>query len=122
MSYELNWEPRGVVKRFFGLVTSKELLNSSEKTEADLRFDDLRYVINDFLACTEFTTDPGVLEELAAIDSAAAMINPGIKIAVVTTSDTLIAVALQYADSPLNTFPTRIFSTLDEARAWIGNR
>jgi hypothetical protein len=59
-------------------------------------------------------------QELAAIDAAAAQINPSIKIAIVTNSTEMIAVAQQYADSPLNAYVTTICPSLAAAKAWIG--
>ncbi len=102
MSFELTWQPKGVVKRFFGNVTSDELLGSVIQTEGDYRFDDLRYVINDFTECTGYSISTEIVDSIAAIDSGAALTNPHIKIAVVATNAEMIALAQQYADSPSN--------------------
>lgn len=119
MPYELIWEPKGVIKRFYGNVSAGELLKAGIDTEADHRFDTYRYVINDFLDCTGIVVSPSVVDEIAAIDLAASASNARIKIAVVATAPEIIAVASQYADSDMNVYPTRIFSTLAEARAWL---
>ena len=49
MSYEILWETKGVVKRFFGHVTSNELFQAGVDLQGNVRFDQLKYVINDFL-------------------------------------------------------------------------
>lgn len=120
MPYTLTWEARGVIKKFFGRVTSDELFQAGIDTEADPRFDDYRYVINDFVECTGFSVSPGVVDEIAAIDEAAAKINHSIRIAVVATLPEIIAVANEYANSPMNAYATRIFATLQEAQGWLG--
>jgi hypothetical protein len=62
-----------------------------------------------------------MVDEIAAIDQAAALVNPKIRVAVVATAPEIIAAASQYADSPMNIYLTRIFSTPADARAWLGS-
>ncbi len=120
MSYEIIWESHGAVKRFLGHVNSFELIQSVIDVERDARFDDLHYVINDFLGCTRFSIHDRVVEDMAVMDKGASFSNPDIKIAVVVTSPQIIAAAREYVNSELNVYPTRIFATEGEARAWLG--
>lgn len=122
MSYELIWESRGVIKRYFGVLTSTDLVEPVERTEADPRFDDLRYVINDFLAVERLELAPFDVEYVAAVDHAAAKSNHDIWIAVVTTASDVIAVVERYADLSQNAYPTKIFDTMAQARAWLVDR
>ncbi len=119
MGYEIIWEPRGVVKRFFCEVTSQDMLQSVAETEGDSRFDELRFVINDFLEITGLSSSHHDVEEVAAIDSIAAITNPRIKVAIVTTSPVVKEMGEGYINSPLNHYPTKIFQTLEDARNWI---
>jgi hypothetical protein len=50
-------------------------------------------VINDFLACTECLVDTRAVDEVAAIDSVAALTNSRIHIAVITNLPEIIAAA-----------------------------
>lgn len=120
MSYEVIWESHGVIKRFFGEVTDLDMMKSVIDTESDARFDDLRYTINDFLGMTGFSFGLSEIDDIAVIDKGASMTNPRIRIAVVTTSPDIVNFATHYANSPLNAYPTRIFTSLVDARAWIG--
>ena len=119
MSCKIIWEPRGVVKHFLDEVTSHDMLQSVRETEGDARFDDLRFVINDFLDITGVSSMHHDVEEISAIDSIAAITNPRIKVAVVATSPLIIEMAESYINSPLNRYPTKIFQTLTDARMWI---
>ena len=119
MAYDIFWEQRGVVKHYRGCVSSYDLLQSVLDTESDARFDDLRFVINDFLDIESLALANVDVEEISAIDRAAARINPHIKIAIVSISTDIIALGNEYANSPMNTYPTRIFATNADARAWL---
>lgn len=119
MGYELIWEPRGVIKRFNGKVTGSDLVQSVIETEADPRFDSFRYVINDFLAITNCSAQIPHADHVATIDIGASITNPRIVIAVVTTSTEIEALTNHYVATSDGAYPTKIFSTMDEARAWI---
>lgn len=119
MSFELDWEPRGVVKRYFGRVTGEEILAAGIQSQGDHRFDQNRYAINDFLDCTEFVFDQKVLEEVAAFAGAAELSNPNIKIAIVATLPAVVEATMRYVGLRLQSYPTRVFATRAEARAWI---
>ncbi len=121
MSYELTWEPKGVLKRYFGHVTCAEVLAAGVQSQGDPRFDQYRYAINDFLDCTEFVIDHDVLEEIAAYAGAAEQSNSNIKIAIVATLPDVVAATRQYLELPLQTYSTRLFSTRAEARKWIAD-
>jgi hypothetical protein len=121
MNYEIIWEPpHGVVKRHFGHVTGNDVLAANTKIEADPRFDSLRYVINDFLGGTGVSVSSAELEEIAAIDRAAAIINPKIRLAMVATLPEIVAAANVYASDTLTVYPTCVFCSMADARAWLG--
>ena len=121
MGFEITWEPpHGVIKRHFGQVTSTEVLVANTRVEADSRFDVLRYVINDFLDCTGVKVFSGDIEEIAAIDSAAALVNPYIRNAIVATHPEVVVASNAYANDPLTAYPTKVFSCIADARDWLG--
>jgi hypothetical protein len=119
LGYELHWEDRGVVKRYFGKVSSEELLAPVIATEADKRFDTLRFVINDFLAAESVAFTQADIDAIAAHDMGAAATNPNIKVAVVAAQPEVIDLVHRYMQAAALAYPTRIFSTTAEARAWV---
>lgn len=122
MGYELIWEPRGVHKRFYGQVTDGDISGSVARIQGDRRFDALRYVINDFLDGTGHQVPLAAVEEIAAIDDAAAISNPHIRVALVAATPEFVELVNQYAGSTMKLYPTRVFSSLDEARIWLDAR
>lgn len=119
VGFEIVWEVRGACKRFFGHVTDDDLMESVTDIEGDPRFDDLRYVINDFLDVASFAVTQENVLAISAIDAAAAITNPNIKIAVVATDAQVRTLAELYANSPWNAYPTRLFADVAAARAWL---
>jgi len=118
MAIELIWEARGAYRKFAGSVTAADLAKTREKFCGDARFDTARYLINDFLEAipaSDITHE--VAEFSAAHDFAAAISNPRILIACVTTDKTVHSLIQTYISSGFG-YPVEIFSTLAEARAW----
>jgi hypothetical protein len=123
MGFKLIWHDRGVTKQYFGILTGDDILDSVQQVEADERFDDLRYTINDFTGIDDVLLEsfsPDLVDMVAAIDKAAYKANPNIRIPIVTTHADVERMAKQYAESDLNVYPTKIVSTLDAAYAWLG--
>lgn len=120
MAYQVFWEESGAYKRFAGHVSDDELARSVSGIHGDRRFDDLRYVINDFLGVESFDVTAENVTYIAAIDGAAARSNPHIRIALVVAHPEATDLAMRYIASPWTVYPTRIFPSLDEARAWLG--
>lgn len=120
MAYQTTWEPpSGAYKKFAGHVSDDELLRSVSRLHGDARFDDLRYVINDFLDVESFDVSEDNVMYIAAMDAAAARSNPNIRVVIVVTDAKALALALNYASSPWTAYATRIVSSVDEARAWL---
>ena len=121
MGYEITWEPPGgVIKRHFGQVTGREMVAAAGRIEGDSRFDALRYVINDFRDCKEQKVSLMEIEDMAAIDSVSATYNKSLRIAVVATNPDVVEAANTYASNPLTAHTTRVFSSMVDARRWLG--
>ncbi len=116
------WEPRGLFRRFSGVVTSEEILQAVLKVYGDPRFDDLTYVINDFSDIEGVALDERNIKKVAYLDKASARTNPRIKIAFVTRNPAFFGYAEMYMKF-VDELPwqTEIFSSLEEAREWLLN-
>lgn len=120
MPYINTWEETGVIKKYRGLITGSELLQSVIDIEKDARFNDIRYVLNDFLELDELILTEREVAEIAAIDKAAAITNPGIHIAIVVNGDEHRAWASMYQDMAKDSpYVIKIFDNLEDAHAWL---
>lgn len=119
MAYINRWETKGVLKIFSGDISGDEVFNATVEIEADPRFDEITYVINDFLQITSVTVVDKDIARLAAIDRAAARTNPNIRIAVVTQTDRIRESAQQYAEMMKGSpYQARVFDSVEQARDW----
>lgn len=119
MGYEVLWEPRGVVKRFHGHVSREDMLEPVIRIAADMRFDTLRYVINDLLDVRSIDFTAADVTEIAALDMAGSLSNPRIVVAVVATLPAILELVPVYAEPGTHGFPTACFATVAEARHWV---
>ena len=119
MSFELRWEPRGVVIQFAGIVTPRDPQDATTAYEGDIRFGDLRFVIADYSAIAGCAATPSDMEMVGAMNYGASKSNPRIRKAVVTTSPEVIALAEHYRKALGSPILTRVFATMADARAWL---
>lgn len=119
MPYAITWEDKGVYRRYHGHTSGEELARSVLEVELDARFDQLRYVLNDMLASEGISITEEDLSEISAIDGGAELSNPNIRIAIVADKPALRAVGEAYIAAAHNSYPTRLFFTLEDARAWL---
>jgi hypothetical protein len=123
MAYELVWEPDGVIKKFSGVVSAREFIEAVENVQGDFRFDDARYVINDFLAVTKHELSEDVLTEVAVLQYGAFASNPNCRIVFVTTEE---ALATRIRNTPavagLVSYQTEVCPTVSAARDWLDSQ
>ncbi|MEO0003790.1 MAG: hypothetical protein RLZZ22_1482 [Pseudomonadota bacterium] len=122
MPCETIWENKGVLKRLSGHVSAAEFMHSVEAIQADPRFDDIRYVINDFSQITSHELDVDLLQELAAIQYGAQASNPQVRAVYVGLgSDPGLARLLQsiLIGSTGPRYQVALFATLPQARDWL---
>lgn len=123
MAYELVWEPDGVIKKFSGVVSAREFIEAVENVQGDFRFDDARYVINDFLAVTKHELSEDALTEVAVLQYGAFASNPNCRIVFVTTEE---ALATRIRNTPvvagLVSYQTEVCPTVSAARDWLDSQ
>lgn len=119
MPCRLTWEPKGVVRQCTGITTGSEIAASVREVEADARFDDLRFVINDLTDCAGLSIAPEDVAYFAAMDTAAAYSNERIRIAMVGTLPDMANLVAGYARLLRGVYRVRRFETLREARDWL---
>lgn len=117
---EHHWEDHGLVRRYDGVVSLKEIAQSDSSVQADARFDDIHYIIDDFRDCANVVDiDKELVDELAAIASAAVRFPTVFRHAVVAKSPAVLKLADDFANSGFINFPDKQFQDMSEARTWV---
>jgi hypothetical protein len=120
MAYTTEWETQGVLWRYSGIVDGTELINSNLDIYGDERFDQMKYQIVDLTRVSAFNVTRDEMLKIAAYDRAASLSNPFVKVAVVAKITAIKALTVLYdAENIKSPWETRIFDTVDQARAWI---
>ena len=120
MKHTIEWLRKGVLITMIDELTGDDVHQISERLNADSRYDSLRYQIWDFTKVNEINIKAGDVEKIAAFDRASTLTNPNIKLAAVSTDETIQTLTSLYQaimmDSP---WETKIFLSLDEAQNWV---
>lgn len=122
LPYLLSWEKRGIVKRFWGQLSSAEFLAAHHAITEDFRFDGhIKYVISDFTDLESMGVSPNALLEYSIERTGTACYLPNIRGAMVANTPAGHAIcelitAPQYATP----YEMRKFASMSEARAWLG--
>ena len=119
MPYETTWEKKGIYWKLYGIVTGNDIEQLTIDVFGDSRFDDIRYVILDFLNIDDFDMSDDELESIAAQDLAAAITNPYVKIAVITTHPRVMELSTMFGkifgEHP---WKVSVHENIEEARRW----
>ena len=121
MPYELTWEERGVLIRFWDVVSDHDLMQSNLDCYDNPRFETAGYEIADFTEATKLAFSSGTLRRVAELDFKASKRNPAMRLAVVGEELLLLGLANMYRalfDLEGGIWEQAQFATVDEARPW----
>lgn len=119
MPYSTTWERHGVIWTYWGVVSGEDILRSNQEIYGDERFDRMTFQIVDLTRVERFDVSHDDMLVMAANDRAAALTNPRVKVAVVTTSEVTRQLSLVYElENRSSSWEQRTFATVAEARAW----
>lgn len=126
LSNTTQWEEKGIHRKYAGVVALTEVIDNNLQLQGHPRFDELRYIIVDFLDIEKAVFDAeSFLDEIcthAHISAAAAKTNPNIRVAVVATDETTQALTEFYhlqVKNGIMPWELRLFQSVDEARFWL---
>ncbi len=122
MPFDISWEPGGIYRRYIGRVTIAERERSFDLICGDPRFDGLSYSITDYLGVDDYEISSAATEEIAARHIGPLHTNPNIVIAAVVVDARIIEAIQHFISLRFIDQDYRIFSTPDDARAWIAER
>jgi hypothetical protein len=119
MPCKVEWPHDALCVRWTGTIDAAELVDLSAQIVADSRFDSVRWALHDFRACEGMTVTSPPMGKIAEIDLAAAITNPSLHIAVVTTMADVRTAFSVCVDSAINRFRIDFFDSIDAAQVWL---
>lgn len=119
MAISLHWEPRGVRRACSGDIGFDEYMQSVAELHNDLRFDTLRFIIEDFSLVESVHMCSSDVDMVIASAIGAAYSNPHIRVAAVARSASLRGLLGQFFH--LSPYVSRLFDAMPAARAWIAS-
>lgn len=120
MPHTNTWEQGGLYRKFIGKISGEEVLYSNYELHAHPKFQKILYIINDFSDVTAHSIEPPHTHVYALTDEMISATKGDLKIALVVTQDSLIALANSYREEMIgNRFECEIFQTVGDARKWV---
>lgn len=122
MPYTYEWEKNGVYRKFTGIISGEEILNSNFELQSDIRFSKIKYVINDFTAVTGHSIENRHTKAYAKNDDVISISVGKLKIAIIVIEKSLISLAELYKKEMKELlYDCEIFETIGEARNWVSS-
>lgn len=120
MPYSLIWETHGVYKKFTGVVTGAELLQSVNEVANHMEFGKAKYEVSDYLEAesTDFSQD--ALNEVRAVRIGSFHGNPRLRVAIVTRDPDIQQRMHTTIAARLTLHQTQVFSAVADANEWLG--
>ena len=122
MPYELNWEDRGLLFKFWDVVTGDELVQSNLDAYSDPRFQNIEYELVVHSKSSVFEAPAEKVRQVARMDAEASKSNPRLKIAIVASQIVMRGLANLYrlqSEGEGGTWETEFFEIEEEARRWL---
>lgn len=114
MPYQNEWKENGLHRQFTGSITGKEVLESNLYIHGDERFDNIRYVFNDFTRIDGFDVTELNIAEISTMDNVAAMYSKKLKIIIVANNEDFLHWARLYLTHMENSpFDVDIYEDID---------
>ena len=119
MASQTLWEHHGIYVRYSAQSNAEEFVKLIEAFQADIRYDEVRYIVHDFTACTGFSFSTSEIEELSAKDAAAALSKRKHRVAIVSDRTDVRAMVQVYVATGFHAEDkVRLISDIAVARQW----
>lgn len=119
MAYENCWYYHGLYRKFTGVLTGEDIAHSNLALHGDARFDDLRFIINDFLDVESAQFSEHDIDLIAHTDRIAQLDSRNVKIAIIANTPDLIEMAAKYMqEMEAAQFACKLFDDPTKARHW----
>lgn len=122
MPYTNTWESDGLYRKFTGVVSGEEILESNFELHEHSNFQKINYIINDFTEMSGHTIEIAHTKAYAVSDDVISDSKGRLKIALIAIQEEHIALANIYCEQMEDKrFECGIFKRIEDARKWVSN-
>lgn len=119
MTFNINWDKKGVYIKFRGLVTAQDLIDANNYVISNANFELINYQIFDFLNIDNFKITSYDISIIGVMDKSQTDFKKEMKVAIITDDDDVKRITSEYDQIMSGSnWITKIFSTLEDARTW----
>lgn len=123
MTFNINWDKKGVYVKFRGIVSSQDLIDANNYVISNKNFEDIAYQIFDFLSIDEFNIVKKDIQIIGLMDKSQSEFKKDMKVAIVTDRDDVRETILEYDKLMKNSsWLTEKFPDVDSARKWCNKK
>ena len=120
MTFNINWEKKGVYVKFRGNVTTQDLIDANNYVISNAQFDTIDYQIFDFVHIDKFNVSSYDITIIGVMDKSQTDFKKDMKIAIVTQDDYVREIITEYDHIMSGTnWITRIFPSIGSANSWV---
>lgn len=120
MAVTNTWEERGLYREFSGIIDGEEIWGANLALHGDQRFDQIKYVLNNFADIEGFEIRDVDVDAIVVVDKTASISKPVLSIIIVVGLTPLRDLAITYQQKMKDSsYYCEIFSNITDARTWI---
>lgn len=120
MPYTTHWEETGIRWVFTGEVSDQDIISCCMEFYDDPKFLDIRYLMADYSAISNFNVNSDTIFDVAQMDKDASEKNPYIKVATIASSQLLKGITRMWELSGGTTvWESQLFDSEVSAREWL---
>ena len=120
MPYTLHWDGQGLVKKLTGFVSADEHVESTDASTSHPKFEEAKYIINDFSDISGHDVDRVAMEFIASIRLGASIKKSNLRVIYVSPNESIRSFVDELTIHPFDgSWETRSFKTMDEAQDWL---
>ena len=124
MAFTQEWKNKGVYRKYFDKLTSKDLIHSNSQLVGKAEFETIKYVIIDFTGITNIGIDDGDVNIATSFNENVNPYNKYIKVALVSNNNELQPLIEKYLENTLILLPhaqQKLFDNITEAQSWVSS-
>jgi glycerophosphoryl diester phosphodiesterase len=123
MTFNINWDKRGVYVKFRGVVTAQDLIDANNYVISNANFDKIHYQIFDFSNIDDFKITSYDINIIGVMDKSQTTVKKKMKVAVVSDDDYVKEITGEYAQIMSNSdWDTKVFPTNELAKKWVSSK